>query len=96
MAYAYDRSAEAGHDNVPIYTTSHSPDFRDTSSRRDESAHTKTPRPDNMTTSTTDDGVSPDLIEKITERVRKESTIFAEPRHSQPYVAFANIICHSY
>lgn len=95
MAYAYDRSAEPGHDNVPNYTTSHSPELRDNSSRWDESAHTKTSRPNNMTTSSTDDGVSPELIERITERVRKESMIFAEPRRPQPYVAFANIICHS-
>ncbi|TVY56831.1 hypothetical protein LCER1_G002325 [Lachnellula cervina] len=72
MAYAYDRSVEPGHDNVPNYTTSHSPELRDNSSRWDESAHTKTSRPNNMTTSSTDDGVSPELIERITERVRKE------------------------
>ncbi|TVY48373.1 hypothetical protein LOCC1_G000943 [Lachnellula occidentalis] len=72
MAYAYDRSAEPGHENVPNYTISRGPELRDTSSRPDESAYTKTPKPDNMTTSSTDDGVSPELIERITERVRKE------------------------
>jgi hypothetical protein len=66
MAYAYDRSAE------PSY-------FEDTnpSLRRDESASTENrvspSKTDRMTTSSAaSDGVSPQLISEITERVKKE------------------------
>ena len=76
MAYAYDRSAEPGYENVPDYTSNHSSEHRDSNPSlcRDESASTS--KTDRMTTSSTEpaghDSVPAEIIQQITERVRKE------------------------